>query len=286
MIIDCHCHLEEEMLPLDKMIESMDKSGIHKTALITRLSPPFYVLSDPKKDKLKKLVGKIMLDYSILGRMAYKSSVKKGTFLLLGEKIKILDTPDNDSVLQAINKYPNRFLGWIFTNPTLQGTEIEEVDKLQSHPNIIGVKLHPYFYNYKIETVEKLATYCQEHNLPMLIHLSAQSNCYHYLPEKFPTLKIIYAHAGLPHWRKLWQDMYSYKNVYIDLSSVLTKEVAELAVKAMGYHKCLYGTDGPYGMSQGGTYDYSSVVNMIEHLNLTNSQKEAVLGNTFSSLIR
>ena len=34
MIIDCHYHIEEEMFPLEKMIESMNQNGIDKTALI------------------------------------------------------------------------------------------------------------------------------------------------------------------------------------------------------------------------------------------------------------
>lgn len=287
MIIDCHYHLEEEMFPLDKMIESMNQNGIHKTALIARVIPAIFGPLTPKEEKLTKLYRHLILNYNPLAKMMYHSLIKKGEWKVFNKKIKIEMAPDNNPVMEVIKKFPDRFLGWIFANPTLPGNVIEEVDRLQSVSNMIGVKVLPYLHEYKIECLEKLAGYCQERNLLMLVHLSAQPKSYRYLPEKFPRLKIIYAHAGLPYWRNLWRDMNGYKNVYIDLSSdYLNRDIAVMAVKAMGYQKCLYGTDGPYGMSKGGSYDYSRIKRMIEQMALSEHQKEAILGDTFSNLLR
>jgi len=286
MIIDCHYHIEKEMFPLEKMIESMNQNGIDKTALIARACTPFFKTSTPKKEKLKDFSRKLMLNCSILGNIAYAKSIKNETFTYFGEKLKIIMAPDNTPVVEAVTKFPDRFLGWIFANPSLAGNELDEVDILQCIPNMLGVKVHPYMHGYNIELIEKLAEYCQEHNLPMLVHLSAQPHCYKYLPEKFPKLKIIYAHAGLPFWGKLWKDMVNYKNVYVDLSSdYISAYLAYLTVKTVGYHKCLYGTDGPYGMPLGGVYDYASMKGLIEHMALNTNQKEAILGGTFSNIL-
>lgn len=223
MVIDCHYRLEEEMFPLDKMIKSMDQNGIHKTVLIARCIPPIYGPFSSKEEKLTILFRQLLLNYNPVGKMLYSSLINKEDWKVFDKVLKVTMAPDNNPVLKAINKFPNRFLGWVFVNPTLPGDVIDEVDRFQSLPNIVGVKVHPYLHGYKIECLEKLAGYCQERNLPLLIHLSAQPESYRYLPEKFPDLKIIYAHAGLPHWRKLWRCVKDYKNVYIDLSRTVLR---------------------------------------------------------------
>lgn|SRR5665648_330508 len=287
VVIDCHYHLEEDMFPLDKMIESMDQNGIHKTVLIARCIPPIYGPFTSKDEKLTILFRQLLLNYNPLGKRLYSGLINKDDWKTFDKVLKVTMAPDNNPVLDAIDKFPDRFLGWIFFNPTLPGNGIEEIDRLQSLTNIVGVKVHPYLHGYKIECLEELAGYCEERNLLLLIHLSAETESYRYLPEKFPDLKIIYAHAGLPHWRKLWRYVTGYKNLYIDLSSsdFINKKIADIAIKTVGYQKCLYGTDGPYGMPQGGPFNYSTIKTMIEQMALSTHQKEAILGDTFSNLM-
>ena len=91
----------------------------------------------------------------------------------------------------------------------------------------------------------------------MIIHLSSEKDCYKYLPEQYPKLKIIYAHAGLPFWKKLWKYATDQPNVYVDTSSdYLTPSIVIEAVNVLGYPKVLFGCDGPYGMKQFNQYDY------------------------------
>ncbi|MGE5405800.1 MAG: amidohydrolase family protein, partial [Candidatus Saccharibacteria bacterium] len=128
---------------------------------------------------------------------------------------------------------------------------------------------------------------CQEHNMPLLVHLPPDPDTCCYLPHKFPELKVIYAHAGVPWFRKVWSLAQNAPNVHIDLSSdYLDAKSLRMAVDHVGYAKCLYGTDGPFGMPQpGDTYDYSRMKSWIEALTISRREKEAMFGSNFLELI-
>lgn len=38
MIVDCHFHVDEKMLTLEKMVEGMDKNDVTKTVLIAPMN--------------------------------------------------------------------------------------------------------------------------------------------------------------------------------------------------------------------------------------------------------
>ena len=74
--------------------------------------------------------------------------------------------------------------------------------------------------NIRMQELAPAAALCEEKGVPMLIHLSSERDSYKYLPEKYPKLKLIYAHAGLPFWKGLWKRYGKDKpNVFIDTSS-------------------------------------------------------------------
>jgi len=114
---------------------------------------------------------------------------------------------------------------------------------------------------------------------------------YKYLPEKFPNLKIIYLHAGVPFFKELWNyfkvNKDKYPNVYLDLSSPYVDEfIIKDAIDSFGADKCLYGTDGPYGYQQKGDgYDYGLIKGWIEDLPILQEDKEKILYKNFERLI-
>ena len=106
------------------------------------------------------------------------------------------------------------------------------------------------------------------------------------MPEQCPKLKIIYAHAGLPFWKKLWKYAKDQPNVFVDTSSdYLTPSIVKEVVEALGYRKVLYGCDGPYGMKQFNQYDYREKKSWIHSLPIPDHQKEYILGKNFLKLI-
>ncbi|MFZ5596629.1 MAG: amidohydrolase family protein [Bacillota bacterium] len=288
IIVDCHCHLDENMLPLEMMIRAMDKNGVGKTALMAKLCEPFYMKHNLKNRLMSSIFRKSLLGFNSLGKKIYDGFLdKKGNFLVLGETSAIVMRPDNAPLVEAVKKYPGRFWGWITINPEYRKEAAEEIEKYASVPEMIGVKVHPFFHKYDIEVMDWVAALCSERKMPLLIHLSSQEECYRYLPDKYPGLKVIYAHAGIPHFKKLWAYIKTKKNVYVDLSGgYLDAGLAEMAVRNVGYEKCLYGTDGPYGISHpGGDYDYSEMKDWVEGMKIPDGQKRDILGNNFLSII-
>ncbi|PAE38031.1 amidohydrolase family protein [Bacillus sp. 7884-1] len=98
----------------------------------------------------------------------------------------------------------------------------------------------------------------------MIIHLSSEPDSYQYLPENYPKLKLIYAHAGLPFWKKLWKYVKDQPNVFVDTSSdYLNRSIVKMAVESLGYRKVLW----------------------IDSLQIPDNQKEYILGQNFLGLI-
>jgi uncharacterized protein len=285
MIIDCHFHVDETMLTLEKMIEGMEQNGVDKTVLIAAMNETMFEVDSNFQHNLQRFFRFLILNVPQVGIKIYDGLVKGGYFNLYGSSYEIFRKPNNDLVAAAIERFPDRFLGWAAVNPMIPES-VEELESYVNRPGFIGVKAHPFMHQYSIRELDQVAELCVTKGIPIIIHLSSEPYSYQYLPEKYPKLKLIYAHAGLPFWKKLWKYVKDQPNVYVDLSSdYLTPAIVKRAVKALGYRKVLYGCDGPYGMQKFNEYDYSVKKNWIESLDIPDHQKEYILGKNFLALI-
>jgi predicted TIM-barrel fold metal-dependent hydrolase len=290
LIIDSHIHYDPEVLTLERMLACMEEKGIDKAALIATMVEPFY-LNGWVKPTSVGVLRQALLRANPLGRFIYETTVdRKGNFVLLGRKYHIYEKPDNAPVAEAIDKYPDKFVGWIFVNPAAGEDALTELEKWGSHPGMVGVKAHPFWHRYPVGQLEQVASWCREHGYPLLIHLGSKGGCgdYRMLPEKFPGLKIIYAHAGIPYFRGLWAYVRDREDVYIDLSSpYLDRKLAREAVDFLGAGKCLYGTDGPYGeQAPGEDYDYGLIKGWIEDLPQSDRELERIFSDNFQSIMK
>ncbi|MRH41464.1 amidohydrolase family protein [Aquibacillus halophilus] len=284
MIIDCHFHVDESMLTLEKMIEEMDKNNVSKTVLIPPMNETMFDTDSNVQHYVHSLFRFLILNVPQIGFKIYVSLVEDGYFKVNG-KHKVITKPDNDIVADAINKFPERFLGWAAVNPLISES-VEELESYLERPGFIGVKAHPFMHGYTIKKLNPIASLCQEKGIPIIIHLSSEPYSYKYLPDKYPNLKVIYAHAGLPFWKKLWKYAKDQPNVFVDSSSdYLSASMVEKVVDALGYRKVLYGCDGPYGMKRFNEYDYSHKKSWVDSLEIPEHQKEYIFGKNFLSLI-
>src|SRR5438477_285956 len=107
------------------------------------------------------------------------------------------------------------------------------------------------------------------------------------LPKRFPRLKLVYAHAGIPWYGTLWDDAIRRENVFVDLSSpYLDKALRHRALRALGASRCLYGSDGPYGYpGRDGGYDHGAILRQISQAGLAAQDLDRVLGGNFNSLV-
>ncbi|MFW6113779.1 MAG: amidohydrolase family protein [Actinomycetota bacterium] len=290
MVIDCHVHYEPKIFPLERMLACMEKHGVDKAALITTVCEPFYMA----EKGLQKTAGDVMR-FSLyhanpLGRVIYGTLVdRKGNFVLLNDKYCIYRELDNTPVAEAIDRYADKFMGWIAINPASDTDPVAELERWSSHPGMVGAKTHPFMHRYPVSRLDSAASWCREKGCPMLIHLGCSSGRgdYRVLPERYPGLRIIYAHAGIPYYRELWSYIRDKEGLYVDLSSpYLNGDLVRKAVDFLGAEKCLYGTDGPYGSQQPGEdYDYGIVKGWIESLPLNDDEFEKIFSANFQGII-
>lgn len=289
MIIDSHYHLETRIQPIEELIASMDKHGISQTALIPTMVEPFPM--SPTATKLGDLLRKALVNGPRgIARFVYRTTVdSKGNFMLLGKKFRIYQRPDNSEVARAVEKYPERFVQWVFVNPAVEDA-VKEAKVWMDRPGAIGVKAHPFWHRYSVALLDPMADFCASKGWPLLVHLGGdkRSGDYRYLPDRHPKLKIVYAHAGVPFFTELWDYVKTKENVFVDISSpYLDESVAKKAVAALGADNCLYGTDGPYGFHDAnGRFDHSEVLGWINRLDISDADREKILSGNFLAIAR
>jgi len=289
-MIDCHYHLEEELVSVSGLIASIGDAGIEKVALMAPIQEPFYFTQTYLE--LLPMIWEVSwnedenVHQPFLG--AYADLINKdGTMKIADLIVKVLSQPDNDNVMKTVVQHPDRFCGWIFVNPVGPVDPVQEIERCLETAGMIGVKTHPYIHNYPLSQLEDTAAYCVEKDLPLLAHLGAgPGGDFKLLPEKFPKLKIIYAHAGIPYGPWVCNYAGEKENVYVDLSSdLIDLNIANQAIQRAGVKKCFFGTDGPYGHNADDRFDFNHTIRMIRDLQLSKDDYERIVKGNFEDIV-
>jgi uncharacterized protein len=287
MIADVHYHLDPRLESLERLLSQMREHGIDRVALIATMCDPLHI--GPLAWKFGKLMrGALAGAAPRVGQLLYRSTVRGGRVSFLGHSSAIYERPDNDAVERAMTAHPDKLSGWFFVNPTVPGT-LDEASRRLRGPGWIGVKAHPFWHRYPVAALDDVAALCQDLGKPMLVHLGAggERGDFRRLPQRFPRLRIVYAHAGIPWYRTLWEDAVRRDHVFVDLSSpYLDKALRYEALRALGPARCLYGSDGPYGYpGADGGYDHGAILGQIRRCGLGDRDLERVLGGNFAALV-
>ena len=283
MIVDAHYHLEEQFETVQALLEQMQKHGVERVALIPKMNEPFHLKPIPKKAG-GLLPPLLMSRLRFLGLLLYNSTVTSGGQLsTLGTKHALYHKPDNTYIHRVIQEYPDKFFGWVFINPKTMDS-MKEVERWVGVQGYIGVKTHPFWHSYPVNMLDDVAAFCEEKNMPILMHLGGdrESGDYRYLPERHPRLRIIYAHAATPYFQEVWSYARKRENIYVDLSSLVytDQRVLSSVIDTLGPEKCLYGTDGPYAEATQGR-----MLDRVLRLSLSDEDREQILGKNFLGLI-
>ncbi|MCP4750494.1 MAG: amidohydrolase family protein [Proteobacteria bacterium] len=287
MTIDCHYHLEPRIQPVENLIEKMDRAGIEKTALMpTMWDPP------PETPEFLLKLLRFLLTHRTFRGLAKSLAANftpEGDIKLPKETVKLYPDPDNPSVAEAMEKYPDRFLGWIFVNPRGKNDQMEEYEKWKDAPGFIGVKAHPFWHQYPPIELLPLAEKLAETQTPLLIHVGFDSHGdFKTLTDKLPKLKLILAHTGFPGYSDTWKIIRENENILVDLSAdaYVNGKTTRQAVEYLGVDRCLFGTDGPYGHhADDGLFDNGFLKRRIETLFRTEKDQKKLLGENFKELI-
>lgn len=290
MIIDSHVHYEPRILNAEAILNKMSLSGIDKAVLIPNLTDP----PETEKPEILMRIQRLMFFNDLLRPIAAEITKsmykKKGEWNIWFHKyttkkniFKIVTSPDNNSIAELINKYPLKFMGWIFINPQ-NSNALDELEKWRLVRGMIGIKIHPFWHHFPMEKAVRVARRAQELKLPLLVHLGfGQEGNYQWLVENFPNLKIIFAHAGIPFYKKMWPVVKNSSNLFIDLSSTyhVDKSIIKCALGAVGANKCIFGSDAPYGHNN----SIGILKKWIDELTLSDREKERIYSMNFLEII-
>ncbi len=291
-MIDCHIHFDPSLITARDMIKSMDAFGIEKAALIAPLCPDLAptILTRFGTPVFRSGITSNIGPVRRLMRKMYQGWVKPDNKVDVGGKeVAVMAQPDNSLVADALKQHEDRFLGWIFVNPQGPVLPVDEIERYAKTPGMIGVKAHPFWNNTSVSRLVDAAALCREKGLAMLIHMgTGQSGDFKLLPEKFPEVNFIYAHAGIPYQKAVWEYVRSKDNAYIDLSApaYVDVKIATRALASAGADKCLFGSDGPYFHHENGQYDYGECLSILKATGLAKQEMEQVGGRNFLKVIR
>ncbi len=284
-VIDVHAHFEPRMLDAAAMLAQMDARGIDQVALIP-------CMNDPLPETPERLLGVVRRltrspCHGLARVVADAFMTDDGDLRLSGKTYAIYPRPDNAAVAAVVAAHPGRFLGWIFLNPRA-AIGVHELERWRHLPGFIGVKLHPHWHGWPVEDALPIATRCEELGLPILIHLGfARRGDWRVLADACPRLTMIFAHAGIPHYDRMWGSIRGDRRLFLDVSSpYLDEALVRDAVRAVGPERVLYGTDAPYGFHDADhVYDYGAIRGWVERLPIAAREIERVLGGNVERLL-
>jgi predicted TIM-barrel fold metal-dependent hydrolase len=287
MIIDCHYHLERKLLTDDELLKKMDECEVGKVALMGVINEPI-----PKPPEFLLKILRFTLTHSsfrFLAKVLAANFTSEGDIKLPTGIFHLYPNPKNEPIFQAVADKPDRFLGWVFVNPQGGTDQIQELNKWKDKPGFIGVKAHPFWHRYQPVELLPVAVQLAKMEKPLLIHAGFDAHGdYDVLLQKVPDLKLILAHAGFPLYSDTWNKIKNNKNVYVDLSqtSYLNDRTTWQAIEYLGVERCLFGSDGPYGVhGDDDLFDYSFIKRRIERLFPDKEIQKKLLGENFLELI-
>jgi predicted TIM-barrel fold metal-dependent hydrolase len=163
----------------------------------------------------------------------------------------------NNSVLEAMRRYPQRITGYCFVQPGNGADALQEIDRCLE-AGMIGVKLYNQF-KYSDPMVFPIAEKCIERRIPFLGHsafltdpreLAHQPRTSHALDfcalsRRYPELILILGHVnGGGDWEWAIKGLRECENVFLDTSgSVLESDTIGDCVRELGHRRVLFATD-------------------------------------------
>lgn len=187
----------------------------------------------------------------------------------------------NRQVARIVNSRPERFYGFAFVHPLLDGQIIFElVQEAVTKLGFVGIKVHRHDARITRAICEAAIVF----HLPILYDVMGEVSTVRLLAEEYPQVNFIIPHLGsfADDWKaqSAFIDILArYPNIYTDTSGVRRFDLLTEAVKRGGAQKILFGSDGPW------LHPHLEVAK-VHLLGLPTPQTELILGGNFLRLIR
>jgi len=255
--IDAHAHVGLKPDDVDKQIDMADRLGINKLSISMPITN--YSSTEPEDP----------------------AQVRK----------------NNDLVLKAVKKYPDRYIGFIILNPVYQKEALEEIDRcvdqgMAGYKGYTQVKINDPLYYPIIEKFIEL-------KMVMLMHAFVQIGVGGYrmkydtgqaaanttIPEdmveiakRYPEAMFQYAHiGGGGDWEYACKAFKDYPNIYVDTAGSNNEEhMINFALEYLGEDRLFFGCDGSH---------YQGVGKLFA-ADLSESQKKKIFFDNYNNILR
>ncbi len=195
----------------------------------------------------------------------------------------------NDSIREALKRYPGRVLGYCYVNPGHKAEAADEVKRRVRDEGFIGVKLYNEF-TCTDPIVSPIIELAIEFGVPILHH----AGHIHYpladqprisdgghlaeLARRYPEAKLICAHiCGGGDWEWSIKALRHAPSVYLDTSGSVTVDgVMEMATKVLGVDRLVFGCD--MSMTAG--------VGRLRAAELDEAAKRKILGDNMAAILK
>jgi predicted TIM-barrel fold metal-dependent hydrolase len=271
MIIDCHAHACGDYLHTLKIIQQLDANGVDKVILVPG------ELNSSRNYRLPEL-GRIFPKRNAVLVTNWMTKVA----ISVSGAAKHIDE-GNARVHELASQYPERIIQFYWVSMR-SNNPITKLEANYQKYKFKGIKLHQCWesFNIRSKQFEQVAEFAISNKLPLFIHPWSNRCVLDIIDykEKHPELALVIAHLiGLEQYIRYGKEL---ANLYFEVSSpsLISSYRLQLALQYVGAKRLLMGTDVPYGRD-----NLSRTIKRISSLNISNEDKELVLGKNIERLL-
>jgi predicted TIM-barrel fold metal-dependent hydrolase len=191
----------------------------------------------------------------------------------------------------AVEKSPDRLIPYAYALPSYERPVLKELEEAITRLSFRGIKLHVgecTLAEYVTDPVMELAGHL---GVPCLIDCGGRDSAIEQIATRFPRTNIIVAHFGrylcrdeaiLERFIRLAE---AYARIYLDASGVVIPGKIAEAVRRIGAHRVIFGTDGPQKPPDTKAFARSEL-DRIRSLKLSPDEENMVLGGAIAALLK
>lgn len=190
----------------------------------------------------------------------------------------------NDSVIEAMRRYPGRIFGYMCVDPGYPERIVAEMERCLA-AGVGGVKIHSYSMRpllaYDSPNLTPLYEFADAHALPLLVHSFTIEELQQLQPQfsKYPRVNFILGHTGacgLSPYTRLAKE---YANVYLETClSISPRGLIETIVAEGLGDKVLWGSDEVF-------MDASQQLSRVLFARVAESDKRKILGENAARVL-
>ena len=193
----------------------------------------------------------------------------------------------NEWLMARCEDYPAELFAYLYFAPGYEKEVFAQLDHYRTHPNFIGVKIHPREAKASLDTADydRLFEYCNESDILILCHTwetERENNpaSFSRVLKKYPALKLLLGHMG-GTYRGCMDSIVlanQYQNVYLDINGSLYSQIwLEELVRLAPIEKYIFSTDQVFN-------DPRIILGRVLLSDISDNEKMAILCSNFEKI--